>query len=180
MIRKAFLFTFMFLVGLKNIQAKPQTKPKLETRKTYENTLKYYTLWKDNLSNPNFYKNFSLKNGKTFADFTEFEKDQFYLVQCVRMEMELRRLDDLWKYEIKCLNSVFFRRKMTRETATAKEVTEFRKKLFELRKEVALNLESLAETLFKKHKDKISKKEIDYLRKKIRSFHNRSGLVKKK
>lgn len=211
-----YLIALLLAVNTVQVQAQvsqpqPQIPPKLADKETYEKTLKHYISWKDNLSNPVFYKKFVWEGEdvkKKFSDLTDFEKDQFYLIQGFKLTKELQVLRILWDNEIMCLKSGKYTIPIApappqvdappavapdpvppiappdppapAPPATAEEVEEFQKQLLNLQKENAVAFEKLMDTVFKRHKDLIPKKERDFIKKQIILFHDSLELVERK
>jgi hypothetical protein len=171
---------FIFMSG--DSKAQQIQPPKLVEKEKYEETLKNYTSWHNNLSKPDFYENFKWKTGeeeKKFSDLTDFEKDQFYLVQGFKLTRELHDLSLAWKNEIMWIQSGRIG-ELPETAATVEEITAFQVKLLTLRKTVAVDFEKLLDSVFEKHKNKISKKERDYIKKQIVNFHDKNKLIERK
>lgn len=161
---------------------KAQQPPKLVAKEKYEETLKHYDSWHKNLSKPDFYEKFKWKTKdkeKKFSELTDFEKDQFYLVQGLQLTRELHVLSAAWQNEITWIQSGKIP-DLPEGIATVEEITAFQATLLTLRKTTAVDFEKLLDSVFKEHKDKISDKERDYLKKQIVNFHNKNKLIERK
>jgi hypothetical protein len=180
MFKYAILSALLFLMGTKaDAQVQP---PKLVTPEKYEETLKHYTSWHKNLSTPDFYEKFKWKidkEDKNFSDLTDFEKDQFYLVQGFQLTKELHILSLAWQNELNWLKSGRITN-LPEGVATAEDVTAFQTKLLTLRKALAPDFEKLMDNIFEKHKKKISEKERSFVKKQIVNFHDENKLIERK
>lgn len=180
------MFKYVILLALfcnlsSGVQAQIR-RPKLVTTEKYEETLKNYTSWHKNLSTPEFYKKFKWeidKEDKNFSDLTDFEKNQFYLVQGLKLTRELHILSLAWQNELNWLKSGRIGN-LTEDSATAEDVAAFQARLLVLRKALAPDLEKLMDDIFEKHKEEISKKERDFLKKQVVNFHNTNKLIERK
>ncbi len=93
---KFILLTLAFLPAPIDIQL-----PVTETN--FEETITNYEKWSTNIVNPEFYSEFQWTlDGKTvkLTDFSEFEKDQFYLTQIHKIAQELYDLNIAWHREM--------------------------------------------------------------------------------
>jgi len=160
----------------------------------YEKALDNYSLWNDNIDNPEFYKDFSWK-GKDFEvkweDLTEFEKDQLCIVQAFKLEKELLELDHYWSQEI--MSFMFQSRfvvpvdpngeeeveKEEEVKTTIDDMMKYSQQLTDLRKETALGFEKLLDEMFEKHKLKFSKKETNFVKNQVARFHDHYHLIER-
>jgi len=164
------------LEALNTLEA--QTPPKLVDKEVYEKTLKNYSDFHVNLSKPAFYKLIVWETSEgpsKFTELTDFEKDQFYLVQGFKLTKELHGLSLAWK------NELVWQGKLEKQVgATPEEIVAFMTRLLTLRKAMAVDFEKLIDATFEKHKDKLSEKEHVYIKKQIANFHDRNKLVERK
>jgi hypothetical protein len=176
MFKYALLSAFALITLSDTLEA--QTPPKLVDKEVYEKTLKNYSDFHVNLSKPAFYKLIVWETSEgpsKFTELTDFEKDQFYLVQGFKLTKELHGLALAWK------NELVWQGKLEKQVgATPEEIVAFMTKLLALRKAMAVDFEKLIDDTFEKHKDKLSKKEHSYIKKQIINFHDKNKLVERK
>ena len=179
MFLKCVILTAILIVS--SVEAQQPPHPKLVEKEKYEEVLKNYTSWNENLSKPEFYKEkfkWKTEEGeKKFSDFTDFEKDQFYLIRGFQLTRELHTISLAWKNEITWLSTEL---EIPEGIATVEEIIEFQKQLLALRKKTAVSFEKLIDDIFEKHKDKILEKERDFVKKQIVNFHDKNKLIERK
>jgi len=155
--------------------------PKLPTKKEYEKTLKDYTFFKDNFSNPELYKELTWDNKERkirFSELTELEKQQFYLLQGIKLEKHLYILDSKWDNEIGWLISGQITN-LPEERNIPEEVKEYKKDLLKLRKESYKKVNDYFKKFIEKNKDNFSKEELSFLKKEFTKFQEQIKWTKK-
>lgn len=113
---------------------------------------------------------------KKFVDFDEVDRQVFITMQTDLLSRELEDLYGKWKEELKSAEET----PDDEKEASKKDVTEYLDKLFALRKKNAEQTESLLANLFKKWPDKFTQEEQDHISKSIKSYHDKSNLIKRK
>lgn len=171
------------ILWITQIQAQAQNRPpapKLVEKAKYEKTLKQYTKWKENLSNPEFYEKFVWEGTdfkKRFPELTDFEKNQIYLIQGFKLEKELFSLKLAWDNELIYLKDETVT--LPENAATAEEVEKFQKQLLKLHKATAIKFEKLIDNVFKKYKALIPIKEREFIKEQVVKLHDKFNLIER-
>ena len=137
------------------------------------------------VNNPDTFKNYQFKNKKTgdvtnFEDLPKFDQRIFFLFQKIKLEDNLKNLQISWVANYKKLNADSDKGKANDPyTAPAKamHVSNALDKLFELRKQMAVETEKTMEKVFKDFPDKFEKKEMEFSLKQLKEMHDREELV---
>jgi len=141
----------------------------------YDAALKNYKSWSDNIDKPEFYSQFSWKVDDKkikFSEMSEFDKDQFYIVQTHKVLRELYLLEQYWTHEL-ILSKL---PRLDAETSSS-QISTYLLQLQKLRIETAIKSETFVKTLLEKHKDKISSEESNYIIRRLERWRKAQNLI---
>jgi len=210
---KKIIFALLFAFCFCGVSEKAVAAPKAEVKKQhdigdYEEAIKYFELWIENVSKKDYYKDTSLVHKETkketkFTDLTKLEKHVIYLWQAEKLTNLLIDMEKKWKHELFLLKIQEAAKQKTEEeiarrhrrpepepepepesdeskVATTENVEKYLKKLKDLRKKHAVRFEALAEKIFTDFKDKFPKKDSDNFLRRLRKWHDDQKLIDRK
>ena len=137
------------------------------------------------VNNPDAFQNYQFKNKKTgevtnFEDLSKFDQRMFFFFQKLKLEDNLKNLQNSWVVNYKNLNTNPDKGKANDpDTTPAKaiHVSNALDKLFELRKQMAVETEKTMEKIFKDFPDKLERKEMEFSLKQLKEWHDHEELI---
>jgi hypothetical protein len=176
---------------------KPESKVEIKepTKKDFEDALKQYTVWSNNLNKASWYKDVTLiemildektkqKSPKEikFLEFTEYDKDLFYLLQGRKLTGELTRLDYYWRSEKERIRKKMLLvhqglEKWKTGDLVQEDIDKYLERLRALRIATAIKFETLIISTFKKYEKQVPKKEFEEFYDQIKEYHDRYKLI---
>jgi hypothetical protein len=193
------MFTSLIVASLLFFADEPK-QPARPTVGDYEQVMKKFTDWSENLSNPEHWKGTKLRNKKTgevvlFEKLPEFEQRVFYVISAENLSTRLKDMQTAWEKELAELKknpppedkkekeekkSWVDKEKADdsgKKTARQTDVEQYLAKLLELRKATAVRYEAMLEKLFTDYKDKFSEEERKHNMQAIREWHDKEKLI---
>jgi len=140
----------------------------------YQKVLDDYTKWYNNLCKSDFYANFSVQDGQKkvyFKNFSDFEKDVFYLTQFYEITKDTTIIFHIWQRSEFLLSP-----DVTKKYITEEQLDKYVWQMAILRIVIANKVEKETKRILEKHKN-INQKERDFLVRGIHRFHLREGLA---
>ncbi len=190
------LFLFMFFVSVsasgqiiiinpnESVNKVIQEAPK-PLVKHFDEALKQYENWVNNVSNEEVYKSLKIRDRTTgeivdFKDLSDLKKDLFYLWQSELCGNKMSSLESKW------FNSYNNAEDLAEDEdeedlnrlANKKDISKYGKSLRTLREKHAKNYENLIKKIFKKHKDVIPEKDQEAYLKRIQDWNSKEKLIK--
>lgn len=167
----------------KNINNVVQESPK-PLVKDFEEALKQYSNWVNNVSNEDVYKSLKMKDRSTgevveFEKLSDLKKDLFYLWQSEICSNKMSSLESKWFDSYNKNKSVDESdEKDPNRVANKKDIIKYGTSLRELREKHAKNYEKLIKEIFKKHSESIPKKDQEAYLKRIQDWNTKENLIK--
>ena len=190
------LFLFMFFVSVsvsgqiiiinpnESVNKVIQEAPK-PLVKHFDEALKQYENWVNNVSNEEVYKSLKIRDRTTgeivdFKDLSDLKKDLFYLWQSELCGNKMSSLESKW------FNSYNNAEDLAEDEdeedlnrlANKKDISKYGKSLRTLREKHAKNYENLIKKKIKKHKDVIPEKDQEAYLKRIQDWNSKEKLIK--
>ena len=165
-----FVFILLAVVASANV---PGANCPTSSAKEFEQVVVNYDKWSDNIDNPDFYTKFFWKDGEKiikFADLSEFEKDQFYILQIHQISREMYSINASWVGILKYTTGY-------PAEINASKISEYLLKLQKIRTKTASKVGGIVKKLLTKHEDKFLEKESSFIIRRIERWHRAQGLL---